>query len=73
MSQAVITKGNRFIPWAQKRDKDGWWNLQGGRFQHRVAIVSQRELSTVELGSKWSLLKMAVEGAQTLCQGGRLG
>ena len=41
VSQAVITKGNRFIPWAQKQDKDGWWNLQGGRFQHRVAIVSQ--------------------------------
>ena len=30
VSQAVITKGNRFIPWAWKQDKDGWWNLQGG-------------------------------------------
>ena len=61
VSQAAITKGNRFISWAPKQDRDGWWNLQAGGFQHRVAIISQWELSRVELGSKWPLLKMVVE------------
>lgn len=28
MSQAAIIEGNRFIPWAQRQDIDGWWKLQ---------------------------------------------
>lgn len=46
MSQAAITKRNRFIPWA--RGTDGWWKLQAGEFLHCGAIVLQWELSRVE-------------------------
>lgn len=28
VSQAAITKGNRFIPWAGKQDGDGWCKLK---------------------------------------------
>lgn len=37
MSWAAIIEGNRFILWAQRQDRDGWWKLQASSFQHHVA------------------------------------